>query len=217
MLNLVKKDLLIMNKVLYLMMIMVLLVSTTFAASAGDTAIPSSILFTSMTLIGAVTVMNTLYQEDTAFPKASAMMLAIGYSRKELVLERYLLSYLLYVIFLGFYAIVSIFIKQLGRLDLDGFVISFFVYTLINSLFIGLTVKYGIKASQYIFLCIIMLISLGPTLLKSVTDALNISIRLDFLMGHSSAALLISLFIIALIALSVSILSSIKVYSKKEF
>ena len=110
------------------------------------------------------------------------------------------------------YFIESFFITELGNITIMNFVTSIFVFIIIASLYLLLTTLFGVRAGRYIVMSVIVLISLGPTIISK----LRIKINFDFLKNLNDSLLIIILLISTLLIYLISLKISIISYSNKE-
>lgn len=120
--------------------------------------------------------------------------------------------YLIYFYCLCVYTVESLMFPKIVVATIYDIVISIFVFTLIASLYLVLTTKFGVKAGRYVVMAVILLISVGPTVL----GVFDVKINFDFMRSVNEMALMLILGIFSLIMCMMSLIASIKIYSVKE-
>lgn len=129
-----------------------------------------------MSTLIALILFSSIDEEEEKYPKAAALITTIGYSKNIQVIQRYILMMMIFFYATIVYAIESSFITGLGNLTIINFVISLFGFTIIASLYLSLTTLLGVRAGRYIVMFVIVLISIGPTMISK----LKIKINIDF-------------------------------------
>lgn len=212
MLNLLKKDFLIAKKVWIIVMLVAVIFPGFICLASGGKEIPSGLVLSVETIVIAVTLFSGIDEEEEKYPKATALITAVGYSRRLLVVKRYLLMYLVYGYCLCVYFVESLALAQLEPINAMGIVVSIFVFTLIASIYLGLTSRLGVRAGRYLVMLVVVMISLGPTIIAT----LKIKIQLDFIANMSRNSLIASMVVVSILAFTISIMSSLKAYQTKE-
>ncbi len=184
-----------------------------FISFVGENVVLPSVIILSIVSNLLVTMLfSSIFEEEEKYPKASALITTIGYSRKIQIGSRYLLGIGIFLWCFLAYLLESYFIKLLGSVTVLDFVFSLFSFSILVSLYLSLTIKYGIKLSRYIVMGVILLISLGPTIISRLNIHVDLSILKDLNEDILIAVLLMATVIIYMVSLKVSLLS----YSTKE-
>ncbi len=212
MFNLIKKDFLIVKKMWIIVMALAFMIPIFISFIGENVVLPSGLIISIVSILLGTMLLSSIFEEEEKYPKASALITTIGYSRKIQIGSRYILGIGIFLwCFLG-YLLESFFIKSLDNITVLDFVLALFSFGIIVSLYLSLTIKYGIKLSRYVVMGVILLISLGP----AITSRLNIHIDLSILKGLNEnvliAILLMGTVIIYMVSLKVSLFS----YSTKE-
>lgn len=212
MLNLIKKDYFIVKKVWFGVMFVALLIPVFLSFVGGDIIIPAWLTLASMSTLLALMLVSSIDEEEEKYPKAKSLITTLGYSRKVQVIERYVLMMLVFLYAIGIYAVESLFITGLGKLTITSFAISFLVFTIIVALYLSMTTLFGVRASRYIMMFVIVLISIGPR----VISKLNIKINLDFVYALNQSILISSMILFAIMVYFIALKVSINSYNNKE-
>lgn len=212
MLNLIKKDYLIVKKVWLGAMLVALIIPAFLSFAGGNIIIPAWLTLATMSTLLALILFSSIDEEEEKYPKAKALITTIGYSRKIQVIKRYVLMMLVFLYAIGVYVIESLFITGLGKLTITSFAISFLVFTIIAALYLSITTLFGVRAGRYIVMFVIALISLGPTIIST----LNIKINIDFVYKLNQNILIASIITFAILAYFIALKVSINSYNNKE-
>lgn len=213
MLNLIKKDFLIAKKVWIFVLLGVIVVPLFLTFVGSDVRIPSGLALSITSILLAMILFSSLDEEEEKYPKASALMSTIGYSRTVQILKRYVLMLLFYLYCALIYFIESGFMQGLGELTLSQLIFSLFSFVLISSLYLALTTALGVRAGRYVVMFVVLLISLGPVIISK----LNIQLRLsDLRVLLNESSLLFALAVLSFILYLLSLKISLRAYKKKE-
>lgn len=213
MLNLIKKDFLIAKKVWIFVLLGVIVVPLFLTFVGSDVRIPSGLALSITSILLAMILFSSLDEEEEKYPKASALMSTIGYSRTVQILKRYVLMLLFYLYCALIYFIESGFMQGLGELTLSQLIFSLFSFVLISSIYLALTTALGVRAGRYVVMFVVLLISLGPVIISK----LNIQLRLsDLRVLLNESSLLFALAVLSFILYLLSLKISLRAYKKKE-
>lgn len=207
--NLIKKDILIVKKYVLIMFAAAVLIPPFMLWRApeftGVLGFMLSVIFCVLMLVQYVCL------KEYQFPKAATLLCATPFSRRMLVLSKYIFCIAVYVACCVIYAIDAVLIPALGTVD----VTMFFLMLLATSAFIGvyLPVQYklGYEKTKFIFM-VVMLASpiILPQLMKM--EMLN----LNFLSVFSPLFICGGALVVSLIILSASVVLSMKFYSEAD-
>lgn len=212
MFNLIKKDYLIIKRVWIGLMAIALIIPILLAIFGEGVEIPAGITLTMMEMILAVTLFSALYEEEEKYPKAAAMMTTIGYPRATIIKARYALMIAVFLYCSLVYTLESFAIEALAPLHFTDFAAALFLNTLVMSFYLALVIRYGVRASRYISVFVILAISLGPAAISTM----GLHLDLDFLTRSGGEMIALFLLLSTGILFSISMKISIETYRKKE-
>lgn len=214
MLNLIKKDFLIIKKTWIIVFIIALIIPLffDFVSAKEGVIVPAALTLISMTMVLSVMTLSHIYSQDEMYPKAAAMITTVGYPRDLQIIERYVLAYLFYLYCVCGYALETLVVSSLSPITMAAIAASLCSYTLIVSLYIAVTNKFGEGAGRYVFIALVMLVSIGPSILSS----LNFHPNLEFLTTISDLTITLVFAAVSLVALAVSLTISLRSYRIKE-
>lgn len=193
-------------------MVVAALIPAFLSFAGGDVVIPSVLTITSMSILVAMILFSSIDEEEAKYPKAAALITTIGYGRNIQVIKRYVLMGMVYLYSLALYVVESMFVPGLGEINLLSFAISLFGFAVIAALYLSLTTLFGVRAGRYIVMAFIVLISMGPTIIKG----LNIKINMDFMGNINENILIAALMGVAILVYGVSLAVSMTSYATKE-
>lgn len=212
MLSLIKKEFLIVKNLVFATMAIVLIIPILLNFIAPT--IPSIIALLYMVLMSILILLQATSTEEEKMPKAGSYLCAIGYSRKSFILAKYTFFLIEYVFCLIVYVVLSFLFDSFALLNISEILITLLAGVMVVSIYIPVVIKYGSSIARYIFVSIILLISMGPSIAARLLQ--NFSIDFSFLKSMSQNTILITLGVIIITVLSVSIMTSIKIYSEKD-
>lgn len=210
MLNLIKKDILIVKKMTSIILGLTFIIPMFFNFVAEEVALPFALANTSMTMILGIMLFASIYEEEEKFPKSKSLITTIGYSRQIQILERYILAIVVFVFITLVVTLESTVLPNLNTISVKGLAISFFVFSVIYGLFFSLTTKYGIRAGRYINMFIILLVSLGPVIVQ------KLNVDLSKIKNINGTALIIFCFSIGALFYLGTYFVSCKAYESKD-
>ena len=173
---------------------------------------PLSIGLATASIIVAITILSTIYEEEGKYKKAAALITTIGYSRDTQIKARFLLAYSIYFYCMLVFVLEYYFIPGIGQFNIQGIIISLFTFTVVASIYLFSTTTFGLQAGRLISILVILLISLGPTLMSR----LHIKINIDILEYVGNRGFLTGILVVSLMLVALSLLLSEKSYRKKD-
>jgi hypothetical protein len=212
MFTLIKKEFLIVKNLVFATMAIILLIPLLLNFIAPTR--PSIIALLYMVLMSILILLQATSTEEEKTPKASSFLCAIGYSRKSFILAKYTFFLLEYVFCLVVYVVMSLLFDSFAFLNINEILITLLAGVVVVSIYIPVLMKYGSVIARYIFTTIILLVSMGPSLAIRLLQ--NISIDFSFFKAMSQITIFFTLGLTILTILSLSIMTSIKIYSEKE-
>lgn len=212
MLHLIKKDFLLVRRVGIILLLLAFATPLFLRFAAGNMPLPSGLSIASVSIILSLTLFNGVFQEEEKFPKASALLTTVGYSRGQQVAGRFVLSLLFFAYCVLAYSLLSIAIAGFAPITGMDLAAALSAYAALTSLHLLLTYLFGVRASQYLTMAVIMLVSLGPTILAR----LDIRVDLSFLQSVPSQMTAALLLMVGIAAYLCSYLLSVRSFQRKE-
>ncbi|NFD77375.1 ABC-2 transporter permease [Clostridium botulinum] len=208
--SLVKKDILLVKKYMLIMMIIAIAIPIFIMWR-----IPEFLGFSAF-LISTIFAEFMLYQyvsmAELKYPKADALLCATPYPRHSIVVARYIFLLLIFTYSILAYSIVALILPGIKFLSLSNVLAVMLISAILFGVYTPIQYKLGYEKTKYFFSIVIVGTPfLLPTLAK-------LRILLDFSWLSSTPSFLWNLIMIAIIilVLSVSVITSIKIYEKKE-
>lgn len=175
-LNLVKKDSLLVKKYLILMVVagialpVFIKLKTVSLAGGGFLAFFISTLFIQFIIFNSVSLLEYKY-------KGSALLSATPYGRNALVQSKYLFLLLLFVGCCILYTLTALLIpNQMDMLSISDLGNSFLIVSLVFSIMIPVQYRFGFEKSKYIFFFSIFITPFIAPVLMQIAQARNFSI-----------------------------------------
>jgi len=213
-LNLVKKDFLLVKKYSILMFIAAIALPV-FISMKLPTPINGGILsFLISTLFIQFLMFNSVSMLEYKY-KGSALLCATPYKRNTLVMAKYLF---LLVIFAGcciLFTITAKFLpKQMERLSLGEIGLSFLILTVAFSIMVPVQYRFGFEKAKYIFFFSIFL---TPFVLPVIAEYIQTN-HFSFPMTLPGPQIIqdFTLFLLALTIGMISMMASTRIYSKQN-
>ncbi|CAG7838687.1 hypothetical protein CLOHAE12215_00021 [Clostridium haemolyticum] len=209
-LNLVKKDILLVKKYLPLMMIL------PFAIPVLVMVQVPQLLGLSAFIVSAIFSVFMLYQyvlmAEMKYPKAEALLCSTPYSRSIIVKARYTFLLLIFAYCCGAYNILALIFSKIKYLTLYNYIIALLILVILFGVYMPIQYKLGFEKTKYFF----MILILGTPLVIPLLIRAHIKFQFTglFKLSMFFHYLILIVFIMAILFTSINI--SIKVYSKKE-
>ena len=208
-LSLLKKDFLIVKKYVLIMFFFIILIPPVMRwrtpEFTGILGFILSVIFSVFMLLQYVSL------KEYQFPKAATLLCATPFSRKAMVLSKYIFCMAIYVICCIVYEVETLLIPQLGTADIKPFALMFLVTSIFISLYLPVQYKLGYEKVKFAFLVIIMTSPIIVPLLLRMEN-----LKLDFLSTTSPYLISGSTVLLGSVFLAVSAFLSMKIYDKAD-
>ncbi len=210
--QLVRKDFLIVKKYVFFMMLLAVAVPLFVAWKQPE--ITGIISFVYTVVLTELIICQGVSQEESKFPKAAALLCSVPYKRSAIVKAKYVFFLLLYAYCWAVYTVMALLVPGVGAIDLTVVLSVLLVGMILYGIYLPLYFKYGVEKTRFFFMICIFAISFGMPIFYNYFTSLHI----DFSMLASIPAAVINLILLILFAvtLGVSMTISIRIYSKKE-
>lgn len=207
--HVIKKDILIIKKYVLIMFIVAILIPPFMLWRApeytGVLGFVLSVIFAVFMLLQYVSL------KEYQFPKAAALLCAAPFSRKIMVLSKYVFCMAIYAVCCIIYGIETFIISELGALDMKLFILMFFVISVFIGVYLPVQYKLGYEKTKFVFFVIIMASPfIMPLILKMET------LKLDFFSMLSPFLVYGSIALIGFVVLAISAFLSMKFYDSAD-
>ena len=208
-LALLKKDFLIVKKYVLIMVVVAALIPPFMRWRTpefmGDFGFILSVIFSVFMLLQYVSI------KEYQFPKAATYLCAAPFSRKMMVLSKYVFCMVIYMLCCVIYGIETFVIPGLGALDIKLFALMFLAISAFIGIYLPIQYKLGFDKTKYIFAVIIIFSPIYlPVLMRMKNPGLGFLSELPPYFLYSSIVL------IGFAVLAISASLSVKIYSKAD-
>jgi ABC-2 type transport system permease protein len=207
--NLIKKDILIVKKYVLIMFAAAVLIPPFMLWRApeytGILGFMLSVIFCVLMLLQYVSL------KEYQFPKAATLLCATPFSRKMMVLSKYIFCIAVYIACCVIYAIETLLIPALGTVNVTMFFLMLFVTSLFIGVYLPLQYKIGYEKTKFAFVVVIMA---SPFILPQLMKMENVN--LNFLSAFSPLLVCGSALVFSWIILIVSVVLSMKFYGETD-
>lgn len=211
-LQLVKKDFLIVKKYICFMLLLAvavpLFVAWRLPEIAGVISFIYTVVFTELIICQAVSA------EESKYPKAAALLCSVPYKRSTIVKAKYVFFLLLFAYCWAVYTLMALFVPGVGAIDLTIVLSVLLVGMIVYGLYLPLYFKYGTEKTRFFFMIIIFIMAFGTPVIYNYLAYIHID--LSILASIPVTILYLIMVILFAFTLGVSMTASIKIYSKKE-
>ena len=207
--HLIKKDVLIVKKYVLIMLAAAVLIPPFMLWRApqytGVLGFILSIIFSVFMLLQYVSL------KEYQFPKAAALLCSTPFSRKMMVISKYIFCITMYITCCIIFGIETLFISGLGTFDVKLSMLMFLVVSVFIGIYLPVQYKLGYEKTKFVFVVVIMASPfIFPQLLKME------NINLDVFSKTSPLVIYGSIVAFSLVVLIASILLSIKIYEDED-
>ena len=207
--HLIKKDFLIVKKYVLIMLVSAVLIPPFMIwrtpEYTGILGFMLSVIFCVFMLVQYVTL------KEYQFPKAATLLCATPFSRKMIVLSKYIFCIAIYVACCIIYAIETLVVPGLGTIDATLFLLMLLVTSVFIGIYLPVQYKLGYAKTKFVFAVVIMA---SPFILPQLMKMENVNLK--FLSMYSPLIVYTSVFLFSLIFLIVSVILSMKFYSDTD-
>lgn len=207
--HLIKKDFLIVKKYVLIMLVAAVLIPPVMLWRSpqytGVLGFMLSVIFCVFMLLQYVSL------KEYQFPKAATLLCATPYSRKMIVLSKYIFCMAIYVVCCLIYGIETLVLPRLGSCDIKIFVFMLFITSVFIGVYLPVQYKLGYEKTKLAFVVVIMA---SPIILPLLMKMENVN--LDFLSRLSPILAYGGITLLSLGILIVSTFLSMRFYSNVD-
>ena len=206
---LLRKDFLIVKKYVLIMLLFIVLIPPFMRwrtpEFTGVLGFILSVIFSVFMLLQYVSLKE--YQS----PKAATLLCATPFTRKAMVLSKYIFCMVIYVVCCIIFGIETLVIHGLGAADIKMFALMFLVISIFISVYLPIQYKLGYEKTKFAFVVIIMA---SPMILPLLMRTEVFNLNFPFML--SSYLFCGGIVLIGLIVLAISMFLSIKIYNEAD-
>ncbi len=208
-LNMVKKDILLIKKYVMIMFIAAVFIPPFMLWRVPEYA--GILGFTLSVIFCVLMLLQYVFLKEHQFPQAAALLCVTPFSRKTIVLSKYIFCMVVYISCCVIYAIETLFIPDLGMVNVPMFFLMFLVISAFISVYLPLQYKIGYEKTKFAFVVVIMA---SPFLLPQLIKMEGVN--LNVVSWVSPALVCGSALVLSGIILIVSAVLSIKFYNETD-
>lgn len=209
-LQLIKKDILIAKKYVFIVLL-VMAVIPCVVLVAPD--IPAFIPFLYMVILGQLILLQAISQIEAKNPKATALLCAGPYPRHMFVLAKYALFFLIFFYCCIVHTGMMLLLNRAYMLDLTTMLSVLCISVLLFGIYMPIEFKHGFIKAKFFFTTIILLFAMGPSLLVTLLKRLDLAVALPASIPTFWGGILA---FVCILITGISILVSVRIFSKKD-
>lgn len=216
--NLIRKDALLVRKYIYIMMVLAFvappILFINMKVDKEMAAFYAPIIFFIVLFVTVLFLSNSVSQVDERYNKGCAYLCTTPYGRKQIVISKYLFSYLIFVSYCVIYKLSGLlFGDYMVELDWKMISASFVVITIFRCILLPLEFKFGYEKTKYI---ITFLIIGMPFIVSLLFGEFSLSdIKLDRILEMDALTSVVAALIVV-ITNGVSIGLSCYIFERKD-
>jgi len=208
--SLIKKDFLIVRKYAGIMLIVSFLIPPfmlwRIPEASGGMGFTLAVVFSIFMLTQYISL------KEHQYPKATALLCAMPYPRRLIVLSKYCFCLLIYAACCFIFEIDTLLFPELGAFNVELAVITLLTVVILLSIYFPALYKLGYEKTKFIFVIIIMA---SPVLSAYLFKSEN-TIKFDVLDAISTAQMSILSIIASILVFSISAALSIKIFENRD-
>ena len=204
--TLIKKDFMLLKKyVLFIIVIMFTLPAALAAKSSEVNMVRSTLAFAFEVIYSEFLICRYLAMKEYQYPKAASFLCTLPYTRNMQVASNYLIYLIVFVFCCGAYWIDTLVTPNLVKLNSELMIPVLFAASVLYSIYMPVQYKFGYDKSKLIFMFLLIAF---PLLIANTNTAMIMEIlsRITFPV----------MLILALAALALSVMASVKIFNGKE-
>ena len=203
---LIKKDFMLLKK--YALFIIVILFALPVALSAksseANLARPT-LAFAFEVIYSEFLICRYLAMKEYQYPSAASFLCTLPYTRNMQIASKYLIYFIVFVFCCGAYWIDTLFVPNLVKLNSELIIPVLFAASVVYSIYMPVQYQFGYDKSKFIFMFLLIVF---PLLIANT----NMTMVMEILSGITFPVMLI----LALAALALSVMISLKIFNRKE-
>lgn len=206
MVTLIKKDFMLLKKYVLFIIVIVFALPVAFAAKSSEVNIVQSTLaFAFEVIYSEFLICRYLAMKEYQYPKAASFLCTLPYTRNMQVASKYLIYFIVFVFCCVAYWIDTLFTPNLIKLNVEFIIPALFAASILYSIYIPVQYQFGYDKSKLIFMFLLIAFPLliantNTTMIMEILSKITFSVML----------------ILAIAALLLSVISSIKIFNEKE-
>lgn len=212
MIHLIKKDFLLTKKYLILTMFFGFIIPILYSLIA-PILLGFPTLVMSVLLVGVLLVGNAFIEEEK-YPKAEMLLCSTPYTKRALIIEKYIFTFLVFIYCCITYKCVSLILPSIFFPDFKTVLEALLIYAIFWGFSLPLQYKFGIQSTKIILSLGICVFPVAATFLRNVSfDWMQISMFGELTDLWQSVILIIIIILVEVLSFS----TSSKIYMRKEF
>ncbi|CVI72488.1 hypothetical protein NDGK_02566 [Clostridiales bacterium CHKCI001] len=209
-LQLVKKDFLIVKKYVLLMFLVCIIFPLFLIWRSPEYA--GILGFVLITIFSIFMLLQYVSLKETQYPKASTLLCALPFSRKNIVLSKYIFCILIYLACCLIFGIETLLFPQLRNVGYEVPILLFLVVSLFLGVYLPIQYKLGYEKTKLFFVVLIMA---SPFVFAQSLKMEN-SLSMSFLSNINPVLLLAGSLITSVLVLVISSAISVRIYKKAD-
>jgi ABC-2 type transport system permease protein len=207
--SLLKKDFLIAKKYVLIMFVLIFLIPPFVQSRTPE--FPGVLGFILSVIYVVLMLLQYVSLKEYQSPKAATLLCATPFSRKAIVLSKYIFCMVIYFICCIAYEIETLIIPGLGTADISLFAFMFLVTSVFVGLYLPVQYKLGYEKTRFIFMVVIIASPIILPLLRRME-----SLNMDFLSTLSPYLICAGIIFVGFVVLTISASLSMKIYEKTD-
>ena len=204
--TLIKKDFMLLKKyVMFIIVIMFTLPAALAAKSSEVNMVRSTLAFAFEVIYSEFLICRYLAMKEYQYPKAASFLCTLPYTRNMQVASKYLIYLIVFVFCCGAYWIDTLVTPNLVKLNSELMIPVLFAASVLYSIYMPVQYKFGYDKSKLIFMFLLIAF---PLLIANT----NTTMVMEILSRITFPVMLI----LALAALALSVMASVKIFNGKE-
>lgn len=211
-LHLIKKDILLVRRVFFILALLGVGLPLFVLYAAPE--VPRVAGFLYAAVLGEIMLMQGVSQEEEKYPKAKGLLCASVCTRRNFVQAKFALLGVMFVYSYVVYTLVMFVAARQSLLSVLEVLFVLLVCAVVVGIYMPIDFKYGCSKARLVFVVVILVASLGPTVLADIFP--GIVVNAVKLLTLPQGVLLGGMLQVSVVAVGLSLVLSVKIFSKKE-
>lgn len=206
MLRLIKKDCLLLRKYMPLILFILIVLPASIAMqSDGGMTNASALTFAFEVIYAEILISRYLAIKECQYPKAVSFLCVLPYTRSMLIISRYILYVIVFILCCAAYGIDALIFPDLAGLGFGLILPVFFISSVLYSIYMPVLYQFGYEKTKLIFMLVVIAVPL-------MLSKLDVTAMAETISNITYPVMLI----VSVAAFVLSLMATIKIENEKE-
>ena len=206
MLSLIKKDCLLLRKYMPLILFILIVLPASIAMqSDGGMTNASALTFAFEVIYAEILISRYLAIKECQYPKAVSFLCVLPYTRSMLIISKYILYFIVFILCCAAYGIDTLIFPNLAGFGFELILPVFFISSVLYSIYMPVLYQFGYEKTKLIFMLVLIAVPL-------MLSKLDVTAMAETISNITYPVMLV----VSVAALFLSLMATIKIENEKE-